>query len=342
MIRPGPTNSIVDVPGVLVGQQTLEGGSGVSVVLVPEGATAGVDVSGAAPGTRETDLLGPENLVQQVQGVVLAGGSAFGLGAAGGVMRFLEEKGLGQPVGQGRVVPIVPAAVIFDFDAGDPGVRPDAGDGYRAAQSASASSPQLGNVGAGAGATAGGFKGGVGTASTQLSGGITVAALAVVNPAGRVFDAVTGRLYAQDLLLQEDVDHPLPGEGISEAATRSAATDYSDLFPDDASLAGRNTTIGVVATNVQFDKAQCKRLARAAQDGLARAVWPSHTLFDGDTIFALSTGDVQVTGPAQVARLGAAAADVFARAVTRGVTTARSAYGFGSWRDFLVQPRRKL
>jgi len=334
MMRPGRTNSIVDVPGVLVGQETMAGGSGVTVVLVPGGAVAGVDVSGAAPGTRETDVLEPENLVQQIQGVTLAGGSAFGLDAAGGVARYLEENRRGQPVGEGRVVPIVPGAVIFDLDAGDPQVRPGAMEGYQAARTADGSAPQMGNVGAGTGATAAGFKGGVGSASILLPGGIVLGAIAIVNPAGRAFDPLTGQLYAQDLLLTEDSDFELPG-------LRSEATvgpsDYSDLFPDDASLAGRNTTIGVIASNARLDKAQCRRVARAAQDGLARAVRPSHTLFDGDTVFALSTGEVEVSGPSQLARLGAAAADVFARAVMRGVLYAQTAYGYRSYRDLFSE-----
>lgn len=329
MISPGKSNSITDVPGIEVGHATDSGAlTGTTAVLCRGGAVAGVDVRGSAPGTRETDLLEPENLVQKVQAIVLSGGSAFGLDSAAGVMRYLEERGLGQPVGGGMVVPIVPAAVIYDLEVGDGSRRPTAQTGYRAASEATSDRPEQGNVGAGTGARAGGLKGGVGSASAVLEGGIVVGALVVVNSLGRTHDPATGQLYGRAL--------ELGGEfaGLAPAAPlEPGGDDYREIFPEDASLAGRNTTIGVVACNARLDKAQARKVAKASHDGLARAIRPAHTLFDGDTIFALATGEQEVDGPADLARLGAIAADVFSRAVVHAMLEARSAGGLDSYGD---------
>lgn len=332
MLRTGPHNSITDVPGVEVGHDTDTAAlTGTTVILTRAGAVAGVDVRGAAPGTRETDLLAPANLVQKVQAIVLSGGSAFGLDAAGGVMRYLEERGLGQPVGDERVVPIVPAAVIYDLDVGDWTRRPGPEHGYRAAKSATSNRPQQGNVGAGTGARAGGLKGGLGCASSLLGNGLMVGAIAVVNAVGRAHDPSSGELFARSL--------GLPGEfedlGVPADHGYSGSDDrhYGSLFGSDGPLAGRNTTIGVIATNALLDKAQAGKLAQMAHDGLARAIRPSHTMFDGDTLFALGTGERELAGAAELAVLGAVAADTFARAVVSGMLSATSAGGLKSYCD---------
>ena len=328
-MKTGRHNSITDVPGVEVGHFTDdEALTGTTVILCRDGAIAGVDVRGAAPGTRETDLLEPENLVQKVQAVVLSGGSAYGLDSASGVMRFLEERGYGQPVGGGRVVPIVPAAVIYDLEVGDGGQRPSAESGYLAARNATSHESEAGNVGAGTGARAGGLKGGVGSASVVLASGIVIGAIAVVNSLGRPFDAASGELYGRALELEGEFEDLAPSTG-----PIGGPDDYGDLFPTGASLAGRNTTIGVVATTARLDKAGARKLAQTAHDGLARAIRPAHTLFDGDTIFGLSTGSDELAGPAETARLGAVAADVFARAVVHAMLAAKSAGGLQSHRD---------
>ncbi|HEX7005074.1 MAG TPA: P1 family peptidase [Trueperaceae bacterium] len=328
-MKAGEHNAITDVPGIEVGHATDEKAlTGTTVVLCREGAVAGVDVRGSAPGTRETDLLEPENLVQRVQAVVLSGGSAFGLEAATGVVRYLEEEGLGQPVGGGRVVPIVPAAVIYDLEVGDGDVRPSADAGYLAARQATRGPVEMGNVGAGTGARAGGLKGGVGSASAVLGGGIVVGALAVVNSLGRTHDPVTGELYGRVLELGGEFEDLSPARPIPPTGD-----EYADIFPADASLAGRNTTIGVVATSAILDKAQARKLAQVAHDGLARSIRPAHTLFDGDTIFALATGGHQISVPTELARLGAIVADVFSRAVVHAMLAAQGAAGLHSYRE---------
>lgn len=335
-MRPGKNNSISDVPGIEVGHATeVEALTGVTAVLTRAGAVAGVDVRGAAPGTRETDLLDPVNLVQSVQAIVLSGGSAFGLDSASGVMRYLEEQGVGQPVGGGRVVPIVPAAVIFDLDVGSSTLRPNAEHGYRAASSASASPPEQGNVGAGTGARAGGLKGGLGCASAVFGGKsgdeLVVGALGVVNAVGRAHDPLTGELYGRGLGFPGEFGELTPPSAYGFEGNEDR--DYSTLFPADSALAGRNTTIGVVATNARLDKAQAGKLAQMAHDGLARAIRPAHTMFDGDTIFALSTGDRELTSASEMAMLGAIAADVFGRALVHGMLHASSAGGLTSYCD---------
>jgi len=325
------SNSLTDVPGVLVGhhQRTGDGwATGTTVVLLPPGTTGAVDGRGGAPGTRETDLLLPENLVQQVDAVCLSGGSAFGLAAADGVMRWLSERNRGFPAGTAphEVVPIVPAAVIFDLPASDWGNRPDAAFGYAACEAAGAE-VAMGSVGAGTGARVGQLKGGIGTASTVVDG-FTVGALAVVNAAGSAVDVATGVPYA--------ADHEVDGEfGI-------AWPDRPGEFPD-AAPTRLNTTIGVVAVDADLTKTECRRLAVAAQDGLARALRPAHTMFDGDTVFAVATRARSLgieEGPfgpvaraAVLDRLCTAAADTFARAVVHGLVTASSLAGLPSYAD---------
>ncbi|MGD9705680.1 MAG: P1 family peptidase [Acidimicrobiia bacterium] len=331
--------SLTDVTGLLVGHHRRAGAgwlTGTTVVLAPSGATAGVDVRGGAPGTRETDLLHPENLVQQVHAVCLTGGSAFGLAAADGVMSWLASNDIGYPVGTvaGEVVPIVPAAVIFDLGRGGRFTnRPDASFGWKASAAARVSTRAQGNVGAGTGAVTAGIKGGLGMASTVLSDGTTVAALAVVNAAGSVIDPGTGLPYEP--------------AGFERLLRRPSAADRRRLRDHRASLAPPlNTTIGVIATDAPLSKADCTRLAGAAQDGLARSARPAHLLVDGDAVFALSTappsvvviGDDERFGDAQgrvawLNQLLGAAADCFARAVTAGVVHATSARAIPAYRD---------
>ncbi|MFD1709750.1 P1 family peptidase [Ottowia sp. GY511] len=264
--------------------------TGCSVVIAPQGAVGGVDVRGAAPGTRETDLLDPANLVGVVHAVLLTGGSAWGLDAAGGVMRWLGERGIGLPVGTapGQIVPIVPAAVLFDLHVGDARIRPDAAAGEAACAAASDAPLAQGNVGAGAGATVGklfgmpyAMKGGIGTASVTVNG-VTVGALIAVNALGDVVDPATGV--------------PIAGARTvtSDALRNSVAAVLAGEAPLSL-LSGTNTTIGVVATDAPLTKAQCQRLAGAGHDGLARAIRPVHTMSDGDTLFALATGQSQAT-----------------------------------------------
>ena len=259
--------------------------TGCSVVIAPHGAVGGVDVRGAAPGTRETDLLDPANLVGVVHAVLLTGGSAWGLDAAGGVMRWLSERGIGLPVGAapGQIVPIVPAAVLFDLHVGDAGIRPDAAAGEAACAAASNAPLAQGSVGAGAGATVGklfgmpyAMKGGIGTASVTVNG-VTMGALIAVNALGDVVDPATGT--------------PIAGARTAggDALRGSVAAVLAGEAPLSL-LSGTNTTIGVVATDAPLTKAQCQRLAGAGHDGLARAIRPVHTMSDGDTLFALATG----------------------------------------------------
>ncbi|HEY3710287.1 MAG TPA: P1 family peptidase [Amycolatopsis sp.] len=327
-------SGLTDVPGVLVGHHQRVGdgwASGTTVVLVPDGATGAVDQRGGAPGTRETNLLEPENLVQRVNAVCLSGGSAYGLAAADGVMRWLGERNLGFPVGAAphEVVPIVPAAVLFDLPRSEWGNRPDASFGYAACEAAASGAVAQGTVGAGAGAAVGSLKGGIGTASevVGVGGGFTVGALAAVNAAGQAVDFTTGRPFA--------ADHEVDGEfGVRwpdrPGSVPPAGTDL-------------NTTIGVVACDASLSKAEARRLAVAAQDGLARAVRPAHTMFDGDTVFALATGARELpvaTGSfADAQRAGAldalcsAAARVFARAMVHGLLAATAAGGVVAYRD---------
>ncbi len=319
--------SLTDVPGLKVGHFTdPRRPTGCSVVLCEAGATAGVAVRGSAPGTRETDLLEPGNAVEQVHAVLLTGGSAFGLAAADGVMRWLEERGHGLRVGA-ACVPIVPAAVLFDLWVGDGRIRPDAAAGYTACDAAAADGGAIaaqGNVGAGAGATVGklfgparAMKGGIGTASIRV-GAITVGALVAVNAVGDVVDPNSGRVIAG--ALADDGRTPLD----------IRASICSGRFPADAPdalLAGMATTIGVIGTDARLTKAQANQLASVAHDGLARSINPVHTLSDGDTLFTLATGASGQT--MHLSLLGTLAAEVMARAVVNAVHHARG----------LTQPR---
>lgn len=350
--RPGPTNSLVDVAGLRVGHATRdEWGwlTGVTVVVTPEGgAVAGVDVRGGGPGTRETDLLEPGNLVDRVDAVVLGGGSAFGLAAADGVMDglFADGRGwrMGVPGQDAHVVPIVPAAILFDLGRGGTwGNRPRAEDGRAAYDAASSSVVAQGNIGAGTGAKAGGFRGGVGSASAVLDSGVTVAALVVVNAAGSAVEPSTGQLYAADLGLGDEFG-PL---GRPSEADVAAARDLAQATPGPAEARpGLATTIGVVATDATLTKAQCHLMAGIAHDGLARAIRPVHTLFDGDTFFTLATGGFEgfggsgVSDPLQQTMLMEAGADCVARAIVHAVLAARSidrsddgGVTLRSWRD---------
>jgi L-aminopeptidase/D-esterase-like protein len=322
-----PAGGLTDVPGVRVGHFTdARRPTGCTVVLVEQGAVAGVDVRGGAPGTRETDLLDPRNTVESVHAVVLAGGSAFGLDTAGGVMRLLEERGVGFPVGAARV-PIVPAAILFDLGVGDWKIRPDAAAGYAAARAATAGPVAEGNVGAGAGATVGkllGFeramKGGLGTAALRLPHGVVVAALVSVNAVGDVVDPATGRLVAG----------ARTADGRALADAHAAILQGRVLAPPSRPEDARgNTTIGVVATNAALSKAAAAKVAQMAHDGLARTLRPVHTPWDGDTLFALSTG----SEPADTLVIGTLAAEAVARAVLRGVRAAAGLPGLPAARD---------
>ncbi|MFO7693989.1 MAG: P1 family peptidase [Vicinamibacterales bacterium] len=323
-------SGLTAVAGLKVGQQTLEARpTGCTIVLAEGGAVAGVDVRGAAPGTRETDLLNPLNLVDRVHAIVLSGGSAFGLDAASGVMRYLEERKIGFHTTYG-VVPIVPAAILFDLGVGDSKVRPGADCGYSAAASASAGPIEEGNVGAGAGATIGkmmgmerAMKGGLGTAAITLPDGLVVAALVAVNAYGDVIDPATGRVVA----------------GVRTADGRGLA-DARVLLRTGAALKrpiGENSTIGVVATNATLTKTQAAKVAQMAHDGLARSITPVHSLSDGDTLFALATGTL--AGEADVSRIGALAAEAVADAVLRAVRAARGLPGLPAACDLQATPR---
>lgn len=323
------SHGLTAVAGIEVGHATVETRpTGCTVVLARGGAVAAVDVRGGAPGTREIALLDPVATVQEAHAVVLCGGSAFGLDGASGVVRFLEERGIGFPTAVARV-PIVPAAILFDLAIGDPGVRPTADTGYRAAAAASAGPVGEGSVGAGAGATVGklhgmtrAMKGGVGTAARRLADGTTVAALAAVNAVGDVVDPATGRVVAgvrsEDGRTLADVRRLLAG---AEALPRPL---------------GENTTLVVVATDATLTKAQATKMAQMAQDGLARAIVPSHTPWDGDTVFVLATG--AHAGEADLLRLGAAAAEVTAAAILRGVQSATGLAGLPAARDLAADP----
>ena len=310
---PGPLNAITDVPGIEVGQYTSTdatsgGGTGTTVVVSRAGAVGGVSQRGGAPGTRETDLLRPENLVEKVNAVVLSGGSAYGLAAADGVMLCLEAQGIGFPVGPNQVVPIVPSAILFDPGRCAPfSRRPDASFGLAACNAASGGPVQQGNVGAGAGARSGGSKGGLGTASTVLSNGIIVGAIVAVNSSGRTFDT-EGNFYAGFLELGNEF--PL------------AAPTGADVVPPSNLL--QNTTIAVVATSARLTKAQATKVAQMADDGLARAIKPSHGVGDGDTIFVMATGTDTRDATNLVSAIGSAAADTLSRAVVHAILAAES------------------
>jgi len=324
-------NSITDVPGIRAGHATDPVGlTGCTVVLCEKGAIGGVDQRGGAPGTRETDLLRPLHLVQEVHAVLLAGGSAFGLAAAEGVMRYLEEKGVGFDARVARV-PIVPAAILFDLDLGDPGARPDAAMGYAACQAATDGPVAEGNVGAGTGATVGkilgpgrAMKSGLGSAAVPLGGGLVVGALVAANPFGDVVDPSTGEILAGARKLRSD--EPADTLAVMRSMVSKAGPRFASF---DRPRTTSNTVIGVVATNARLTKEEANKVAQMAQDGIARAVRPAHTMFDGDTLFALATGGKR----ADVNLVGAYAAEVVAQAVVRAARAAEGAGGRPAWRD---------
>ena len=333
-------NSITDIPGIRVGHaQDAEAITGCTVVMCEDGAIGGVDQRGGAPGTRETDAMHPMHLVEQVHAVVLAGGSAFGLDSAGGAARYLEERGIGFDVRVARV-PIVPAAILFDLGIGRADVRPDAAMGYQACLNASADPPAEGSVGAGIGCTVGkilgmpqAMKSGIGCASLNIGSGILVGAIAAVNAFGDIVDPNTGEIIAGARAFQESQER-LAGKPT-----------FAGTMQVMRSLVGRgilgfaareNTVIGVVATNARLNKEQVNKVAQMAQDGVARAVRPAHTMLDGDTLFALSLGKKK----ADVNIVGAYAAEAFAQAIVRAVLTATPAGGVPSLSEW-TQSRDK-
>jgi L-aminopeptidase/D-esterase-like protein len=327
----GPRNLITDVPGILVGQAEDHAAiTGTTVILAEAPAVAAVDVRGGAPGSRETELLGSATLVERIDAIVLSGGSAFGLDAASGVMDALAAQGRGFAVGEARV-PIVPAAILFDLNfpgrvhwTGEP---PHRRLGHDAAMRAGKDFA-LGNAGAGLGAKAGRLKGGIGSASLRLDDGApegaTVGAIVAVNCCGSVVRPDCGRLWAAELALA--------GELPPQPAIPGAPLDLEDMSACSALFAGANTTIAVVATDAALRRDGCQRFVMMAQDGLARAIRPAHTPFDGDTVFALSTGSGDEVNPARLTRLGMAAADCLARAIMRAIVAADSLGLYPGWR----------
>lgn len=315
---------ITDVDGIKVGHFTeMRRPTGCTVILYERGAVAGVDVRGSAPGTRETDLLKPTNLVDKVNAIVLSGGSAFGLDSATGVMRYLEEHDAGYATSAGKV-PIVPAAILYDLNVGDGKIRPNADAGYRACVNAKSGPVDEGSVGAGTGATIGKIgggmpmKGGIGTSSIRLANGLVVGAIVAVNCVGDVIDPKTGKIVAgartpDGKSFLNIMDAYRSGRGTVQANP------------------GQNTTIGVIATSARFDKTQMTKIAEMAHDGMARAINPTHTPSDGDTLFAMSTGASNVS--ANLTAIGALAAEAMSEAILRAVKKAKSVPGFLSYND---------
>ena len=320
-------NAITDVPGILVGQVQDETGlTGCTVVLCEKPATGGVDQRGGAPGTRETDLLNPVNLVSKVNAVLLAGGSAFGLDAATGVMRYLRDHKTGFKAG-GLRVPIVPAAILFDLAIGSSTVHPDAEMGYQACLNATTDPPAQGNAGAGCGATVGklfgmglAMKSGIGTASAEIGGGVIVGAIVAVNSFGDVLDPASGQILAGTRSTHlGPIKLGNPGYFANTLETLKGLPGRTIM----GLAAHSNTVIGVVASNAHFDKAATCKVAQMAQDGLARCIRPAHTMLDGDTLFALSTGQKR----ADVSIVGAWAAEVVSLAILNAIRAARPAGG---------------
>ena len=335
-LAPTGGRGLTEVHGLRVGHHTLtERPTGCTVILVEgDGAAGGVSQRGGAPGTRETDLLDPMNMVDKVNAVVLSGGSAYGLDAAQGVVNFLEERNIGWKVGASGVVPIVPAAILFDLPfGGNPKIRPTADCGYRAAGAATTGPVSEGNIGAGTGATVGkmgmgrSMKGGLGSAAIALPNGLVVAAIVAVNAVGDIADPTTGQVVAG--VRSED------GKSLADARKllRSGA-----LLRRPAPRAGENTTIGLVATNARLTKTEVNRLALMADDGFAKAIVPSHTVGDGDTVFALATG--RWTGEVNLTLLGAMAAEAMAEAIVRAASKAESLHGVPSARELGTVPAR--
>ncbi|GFN36759.1 P1 family peptidase [Tepidimicrobium xylanilyticum] len=320
-------NNIKEIPftnidGIKVGHaQDIEAGTGCTVIICEEGATAGVDVRGGSPGTRETDLLNPQNLVDKIHAVMLSGGSAFGLDAASGVMKYLEERGIGFDV-QITKVPIVCSAVLFDLTVGDYRVRPDFNMGYEACKNATNEECPNGNVGAGTGATIGKFlgmeramKGGLGSYAIQI-GHLKVGAIVAVNALGDIIDPDTGKILAG--LLDEEGKKLIGTENIMAAK-----------YSEKKNIFSGNTTIGVIATNGIFTKSEANKLASMAHNGYARTIRPAHSIFDGDTIFTIATGKVE----ADINVVGFLAARAVERAVINAIRSAESAYGLKAYRD---------
>ena len=316
---------ITDVDGIKVGHFTdARRPTGCTVIVCERGAVAGVDVRGSAPGTRETDLLKPTNTVDKINAVVLSGGSAFGLDTATGVMRYLEEHGSGYATSGGKV-PIVPAAILYDLTVGDGKIRPNADAGYKACSNAKSGPFEEGTVGAGAGATVGKLiggkpmKGGVGSSSIKLPNGLVVGAIVAVNCVGDVIDPRTGKIVAgartaDGKAFLNIIEAYRSGRGVAQDSTP-----------------GQNTTIGVVATNARFDKTQMTKIAEMAHDGMARTINPTHTPFDGDTLFALSTGTSTLNANHGV--IGALAAEAVSEAILRAVIKAKSVAGIPAYSD---------
>jgi L-aminopeptidase/D-esterase-like protein len=313
--------AITDVAGIKVGHYTDKRAvTGCTVVLCEQGAVAGVDISGSSPGTRETDLLRPGNLVEKVQAIVLSGGSAFGLDVATGVMKYLEEKGCGHETSAGRV-PIVPAAIIYDLNIGDCKIRPGANEGYQVCLDATNTGVAEGCVGAGTGATVGktlgikrAVKSGLGTASQKIAGDIVVAALMVVNAVGDVIEPGTGKILAGPRK---------PGESGFLSTSELWKGELKETVPP------FNTVIGVVATDAKLSKVEASKVARIAQVGIARTIDPCHTMYDGDALFALSSGEKE----ADVNALGAAATEVVAEAIVRAIRKAETLAGVPAAKD---------
>lgn len=317
-------NTLTNVPGFRVGHSTHhEAATGCTVILCPPHTVGAVDVRGGAPGTRESHVLDPHNLVEHVNAIVLSGGSAYGLATADGVMRYLREQGIGYPAAGDAVVPIVPAAILFDLAIGSNALYPTADDGYTAAQSATTHPVAQGSVGAGTGAMIGAAlgkqfatKGGIGSASIDLGGGLVVAALVAVNAVGDVLD-----------------EH---GNIMAGLRTPPAGNQYMGALNalrnrwQQTRNARENTVIGAVATNAQLSKGQALRVAQMSHDGIARAIKPAHTLYDGDTLFALASGEI---ADADVTLVGAFAAEALEQAIRNGVQAAQSVDGVRVWND---------
>ncbi len=330
MQKPGLFNAITDVPGIRVGHHQNES-TGTTVILPPmQGAVAGVDVRGSGPATRETDALDPTNLIEQVHAIVISGGSAYGLATADGVMRTLAEQKIGFPVGENMVVPIVPTACLFDLELADnKSLQPDADFGKQALSNARSEQIKQGNVGAGTGATAATLKGGLGTASVMLDHGIVVGALVAINAFGSAVDPATGLLYAAPFGLEGEFENLKPHPASSATEKESGLME--------------NTTLAVIATNAILSKPQATKVSEMAHDGMARAIRPIHTMFDGDTIFTLSTGELEVlmeqNAPFMVKEamkvnlIGAAAADTLTRAIGHAMLHAESSFGKPSYRE---------
>ena len=319
-------DSITDVPGVKVGHsQDAQGGTGCTVIIFEQGAVTGVEVRGGAPGTRETDLLNPINLVERVQAIYLSGGSAFGLDGATGVMQYLEEREIGFDVGVTKV-PIVPAAVLFDLSVGDFRIRPDAEMGYQACLNSSVEENRQGNIGAGTGTTVGkvrgdnfAMKGGLGTASLSC-GKLIIGAIVAVNCFGDIIDPNSGKIIAG--ALTDDKKQFV--NTISYLKNNPLSGDGKDHFPC-------NTTIGAVATNARLTKAGAAKVAMMAHNGFARTIIPVHTMFDGDTIFCSGTGEIE----ADVNIVGTLAAELMAAAIIKAIKNTESMFGFPCYQDLL-------